>query len=364
MYNEETMKIGVNSRIYQNSKTGIPNFIECLYKKILEVDKKNQYVFFQTDDTKKIGLTKKVKLPNSLFGIFLFDNFLINQLIESEKINVFHGPANILPFFRKKKVKYLLTVHDLSFLLFPQNYSRLFNLYYKYFVERSLDNADVIVTDSKSTKNDIKKFYRIPDNKIKVIYLGVNNAFFKANKKKRLIKDKYFFSVKYSKRKNTLSILKAMVKNEKLLEYKFVIAGLRTEHQLKKLKEKVKELHLENNVILFGYATERELISLYQNAEFFIYPSFYEGFGFPVLEAMACKCPVITSDNSSLREITPDKEWLVDPYNLNDISNKINKMLSLSKEERSELIQKNYNFAQKFTWERTVREYIKIFSSF
>ena len=366
MYNEETMKIGINSRVYQNSKTGIPYYLECLYKKILEIDKKNQYVFFQTNDEKKIGITKTIQTFNNPIGTFLFDNFLVNKLIDQEKIDIFHGPANLLPFFRKKGVKHVVTIHDLAFLIPPQTHtdSKFYNWYYKSVVARSLKNADFIIAVSRSTKTDIKKFYHLSDDKIKVIHQGVNDIYFKKIRGKRLIKDKYFFSLTtHLERKNTMSVLRLMAKNRELLKYEFVIAGLIPDCQLNRLREKIKELKLEKNVILFGYASEEELVSLYQNAEFFIHPSFYEGFGFPVLEAMACKCPVITSNTSSLKEITPDKEWLVDPYNLEDINDKVVRILNLSAKKRESLIQKNYNFAKKFTWEKTAKAMIKIFNN-
>src|SRR3989344_5348791 len=263
------MKIGINSRIYQNKNTGIPYYIEGLYKNLLEIDKRNKYVFFQTLQNKTIGRTKIINLLNNSPGAFLFDNFLINRLISKEKINIFHGPAHILPFFKKKNVKYILTIHDLSFLLFKKNESTLFNIYYKYALLKSLNNADVIIADSKNTKKDIKRYYHIADNKI-------------------------------------------------LSDYKYVIAGLIENKQLLLLKNKIKELKLDNRVILFGYATELQLKNLYENAEFFIYPSYYEGFGLPIFEAMACRCHVITSNNSSLIEITPNKQWLINPYNSQD----------------------------------------------
>ena len=358
------MKIGINSRIYQNKNTGIPYYIEGLYKNLLEIDKRNKYVFFQTLQNKTIGRTKIINLLNNSPGAFLFDNFLINRLISKEKINIFHGPAHILPFFKKKNVKYILTIHDLSFLLFKKNESTLFNIYYKYALLKSLNNADVIIADSKNTKKDIKRYYHIADNKIKVIYLGVNDIYFSPKKTKKIINHKYFFSLTtHPKRKNVYRILEVFTDNKNLSDYKYVIAGLIENKQLLLLKNKIKELKLDNRVILFGYATELQLKNLYENAEFFIYPSYYEGFGLPILEAMACRCHVITSNNSSLIEITPNKQWLINPYNSQDISAKMNKLLYLSQKERSELLNNNYNFAKKFTWQKTAEKYLKIFNN-
>jgi len=356
------MKIGVNSRIYQQSNTGIPYYIRCLYDNLLGNAGNLSFVFFQTSFNKKIGNTKILKLKNIGFLSVLFDLFFVNFLIKREKINIFHGPANILPFFKVRGVKYILTVHDLSFLIFPNNHSFLFNIYYRYAVARSLKNADIVVAVSKSTKKDILKFYKVPEDKIKVIYSGINDLFLNSQIKEKIIGDKYFLSITtHPKRKNTIGVLKAMSKNEELKKYKYVIVGVIPEDQLAELKNMINELGLANNVMIFGYASEDQLIGLYQNAEFFIYPSFYEGFGFPVLEAMACRCPVITSNNSSLTEIVPDKIWLVDPNNIDDISQRMTKIIKLSREDRYKLVDYNYNFSNKFRWKKTASEYIKLF---
>ncbi|MHA1876311.1 MAG: glycosyltransferase family 4 protein [Promethearchaeota archaeon] len=358
------MKIGINSRVFQNGKGGISFYIKCLYEELLKIDKKNSYVFFPEKE-KDIKNVKVMKTFNEgQLGAFLFDNFSINSLVKKERIDLFHGPSNILPIRREKGVRYVITVHDLAFLMVPQSSNFLYKRYYKLALGQSLRNADIVVADSQSTRDDIIRFYKIPESKIKVVYLGVDSAFLEAGHKERIIKGKYFFSITtHPKRKNILSILNVIAENKKLLTYKYVIAGLMPNKQILELKNRIKKLRIENNIILFGYARKKELISLYQHAAFFIYPSFYEGFGFPVLEAMACGCPVITSNNSSLIEITPNKEWLIDPYNIEDISNKIDRILNLSDKERDELIKNNYNFVKNFTWDKTAKEMLGIFES-
>ena len=114
---------------------------------------------------------------------------------------------------------------------------------------------------------------------------------------------------------------------------------------------------------LIEHVKKNDQISLYQNAEFFVYPCFYDGFSFPVLEAMALKCPVIASNNSTFPELVPNKKWLVDPYNIEDIKNKMEKIVKLSDKERDELIKRNYCFARQFTWQNTVLKMMDIFNS-
>lgn len=358
------MKIGVNSRTLQNHKTGIQKYTESLYQHLTRLCSRENFVFLQTNKKQYIGKTKTLDLPKNCITDFLFDNFLINKLTKQENIDIFHGPANIIPFRKNKGVKYIVTIHDLSFLHYPSFQSKILNFYYKHCIGRSLQNADIIIADSINTKKDIIKFYHIPKNKIQVIYLGIDNIYFKTSKMQPLIKNKYFLSViTHRKRKNIHSILKILALNKnKLKNYKYVIVGPALARHTA-LKNEIKKLGLITNVIWFGYAKEKELISLYQNAEFFIYPSLYEGFGIPVLEAMACKCPVITSNNSSLKEIVPNKDWLVNPNDLEDIYDRMKQMLNLSKEQRTTLIETNFHFSQKFTWDKTAKQMINIFNN-
>jgi glycosyltransferase involved in cell wall biosynthesis len=249
-------------------------------------------------------------------------------------------------------------------LIFPNSNPKLFYLYYKIIVKLSLNKSDSIIADSENTKNDIIKFYNISPEKIKVIYPGLNKEFLHTNDLKRIIKEKYFFSLStHIRRKNITSIIHIISHNKNLQKNKYVIAGLIPQNQLKELKELISNHNLKNNVILFGYAKDEELVNLYKHAEFFIYPSFYEGFGFPVIESMACRCPVIASNNSSIPEISSTREWLINPYDEANIEKTIEKMISLTPNEKKELIEENFKFAIKFNWDDTAKKYLTVFNN-
>lgn len=358
------MKIGVNSRIFQNGETGIPYFIRHLYTNLAEIDKKNEYIFFQTNNKKNLGTTKIASAPDNILGNAFFDNFLIDRLIVRDKIDIFHGPAHILPAIKRKYTKYVVTIHDLSFLIFPDQYSRIFTLYYREAVRHSLKNADAIVADSVSTKNDIVSFYAIDESRIKVIPLGVSSYFLQPAEgvSARLIEEAYFFSLTtHPKRKNIYSVLEVLAQSKKLHGLKYVIAGLIPDAYLQELKKDISRLGLNKKVLLFGYATEEQLRNLYRHAAFFIYPSFYEGFGFPILESMVCQTPVIASGTSSMREIMPQPEWCINPSDLDDIQHKMEKMLEITQEERNEIILLNFDFAKTFCWEETASQYLELY---
>ena len=356
------MRIGVNSRIYQNSESGIPYYVKLLYSSILKIDRINDYTFFQTSKAKMLGNTRTVNLPENLLGNFLFDSLLVNSLVKRERIDAFHGTSCSLPVARIKGVRYVVTIHDLAFLTYPEFYSKIYRTYFWFVVKYSLQNADMVVCDSESTRKDVLNYFRIPESRVKTVYLGVNEAFLQNEKKTPLLKERYFLSITtHPKRKNILRVLEAMAASNVLRELQYIIAGLISKEHLTELTEIISQLNLQDNVIVRGYVSEDELISLYQNAEFLVYPSLYEGFGFPILEAMASFCPVITSDTSSLVELNPQADWRVNPENIEEMTFKMEKMAVLSKDERAALTTKNRKFAEGFRWHKTATDMIDIF---
>lgn len=356
-------KIYVNSRIYEKFHTGIPYYIQQLFQNLFIVDTTREYFFLQTNKLKTLGRTKSFRVY-SLVGEVLFDLFFILMLIPfSLDKKILHGPSNILPLIKFPNTKYVVTIHDLSFIVYPQYQSKFFNIYYRYAVGRSLKMADKIIAVSKNTKKDILKYYGSKYTNVEVIYPGVNSIFHNAKKKKNIVDKPYFLSLcTHPKRKNIVSVIVSFAENNDLSSYTYVIAGLISSEQQGELQEIINEYSLQDRVIFFGYAREEDIISLYQNAEFFIFPSFYEGFGFPVLEAMAAGCPVITANNSSLTEITPQIEWLVDPFSIADISDKMSKLVKLNPQARTDLINQNKLFVKKFNWSNNARSTLKIYN--
>lgn len=355
------MKIGVNSRIFQNKNSGIPYYVYLLYSKIIQIDKKNEYVFFQTDDAKKIGNTAMMRRGNGLFSAVIFDYFLVNKLIKKEGVAVFHGASSILPFWKKKNIEYVTTVYDLAFLVFPDFYSWIYRAYHRYSIGRSLAMADRVVCISQNTQNDVIRFFGTDRKKIQVIYPGVNEYFFAKEDLQRPISEKYFFSVTtHPSRKNIFNALVAMSRSDVMRQYKYVIAGLMNADHVDGLKKISKQLGIERNIILPGYVSEDKLKAYYAHADFSIYPSFYEGFGFPVVESMILRCPVLSSNASSLAELSTADEWTFNPNDIDGMRGAMERMVSLDSEKRKVLIEKNYEFAKNFTWDRAAKQMINV----
>jgi len=358
------MKIGVNSRIYQNCESGIPYYVKSLYSNVLRADDKNEYVFFQTDASKRLGPTKTLKLPNNLAGNSLFDLALVDSLARNDRVDVFHGTASILPVRKSRGYRNVVTIHDLAFMVYPEFYSALYRAYFGFAIKRSLQNADMVVCDSDSTRADVLRFFKIPEERVETVHLGVNDIFLEPGQQTvPLMPEKYFFSLTtHPKRKNVLKVLDVMARSRKLREFKYVIAGLISKEHRLELDSYIARLGLCNNVLVMGYLSEGDLLRLYRSAEFMVYPSYYEGFGFPVLEAMASFCPVLTSDNSSLVELNPDPEWRVSPDDVEEMMFKMESLVELSGDSRADLVNKNRKFAETFRWRKTAARMINIFT--
>lgn len=350
--------------MYLEKGTGVPNYIAYLYRACLKLDPENRYVFFQPDQSRTIGETWTASARAGLAGAAWFDTVQTHRLNRKFAPDIFHGPSHVLPFRRQKGVKYVVTIHDLAFRVLPEHYGWQHRLYYGWQVSRALRMADVIVADSHNTKRDIIGFYRVPAAKIEVVHLGVAEQFFATaeTRPSRVIAEKYFLSITtHPKRKNVLGALQAFALFARQSDVQYVVVGLMGEPQRQELLALAGELGIRDKVRLFGYADDSQLVSLYQNAEFMLYPSFYEGFGLPVVEAMACGCPVIASNTSSLPEIMPDGEWLVDPHDIAAIAARMQRMLALSADERRQIGKKNQQHARNFTWEKGARQMMTIF---
>lgn len=346
--------------------TGVPNYIACLYEACLKLDSANQYIFFQPNRSRTLGETLVAGTPPNLAGAAWFDTIQTHQLLRASRPDIFHSPSHVLPLRKLRGVKQIVTIHDLAFLVFPEHYDWKHRLYYGWQVARSARLADCIVADSHSTKRDIIRFYGIPPERIQVVYLAVAEHYFQAPETQgpRPLAEKYILGVTtHPKRKNVLGALQAFATFAAKTDVIYVVAGPMAEPHQREFMTLANRLGVGNRVRLWGYADGPQMAALYQNAEFTLYPSFYEGFGMPAAEAMACRCPVITSNNSSMPEVMPDGDWLVDPHDIGDMADRMQRMLALSPEARRLIGEKNQQHARLFTWEKAARQMIGIFET-
>jgi glycosyltransferase involved in cell wall biosynthesis len=260
--------------------------------------------------------------------------------------------------FRRTGFKKVITVCDVTPLLFPGAHGRMNVMHHRYILPLILRQADQIITISEASKRDIVRLYRVPEQKVTVTLLAADRRFGQITsaapeeKKER----PYILNVgTLEPRKNLPRLLKAFAYARcKGLPHRLVIAGAGGWGQ-SPLARLVDELDLHADVTFTGFIGDDELPGLYAGAEFFVYPSLYEGFGLPVLEAMASGTPVITSNVSSLPEVAGDAALLVDPYSVDEISAAMLRLGS-DGELRSAMRDRGRDQAGRFSWERTAQE--------
>lgn len=351
------MKIGIDTQSTVGEKTGIGIFTRYLLDALRKVDDKNTYIEYKNTQWKELNIPKRLAWENLSVPKHVFDT----------KPDLLFVPGFAPPII--KPCKTVAVLHDLIGVLFPQNLGFFSRIYWSRWLPFSIKHADFIICDSESTRKDCINIMKIKEDRIKVIYpaafTGTDDRQF-GNEAgvmdKYGIKGKYVLSLStIEPRKNFPRLVEAWRKIKDTCKDRIylVIVG-RKGWGWPALEDKIRSLGMEEDVIVVGYADEKEKNVLYKNCEFFIFPSLYEGFGLPVLEAMNFKKAVISSDNSSLPEITGPCALFIDPYDVNNIADAVIKLMN-DKGLREELALKGFERSKLFSWEKCAHEFIEIF---
>lgn len=271
---------------------------------------------------------------------------------------------SFIPLLYIKSKKTITTVHDFSFILHRDFHTKERIEYFEKNFFQNIYRSDIIITGSEFSKQEILDRLDFKEENVRVIYHGVRHDVFKKIDDIKLNFDlpkKFIFSVgSIEPRKNLIGLLGAYnnLSDEIKQEYKLVIAGFKgwENKEIMQIIEKNKDF-----ITYLGYISDEELAAVYNKASCFVYPSFYEGFGLPPLEAMACGTPVVCSNVSSLPEVGGEAVVYCDPYSVEDIKNKIESVLR-DENLQKELSLKGLEQAKKFTWEKSAQEHIKIFN--
>jgi len=371
------MVIGIDaSRANKDNKTGTEWYSWHLieeFKKIISPDDK---VFLYTNTPLKGDLGK---CPENFTEKILRwpPKYLWTQLrlwweLFLNPPDVLFVPAHTIPFLPiPRRCKVVVTVHDVGFRHFPDLYKPIQVWYHELTMKKIKKRADVILTISQFSKNEIMRYYGIAEERIKISYLGYDQDKYNTEEKvggePRLgVLDKYKITSPYllyvgrlEKKKNIGNIVKsfALIK-ERFSDLKLVLAG-NSGNQFEAIKEIIKNQKLENEIILPGYVEAQDLPPLIKGAAIFLFPTLYEGFGLPILEAMACGTPVITSDIEPHREVAGGAAALVDPYNPQSLADKIAEILD-NPDYRQSLIAGGQKRSAEFSWGKTALATLKI----
>lgn len=370
------MRIGIDISLIAPPRTGIGNYTYYLVKNLLEINKKNHYILFSNrvipcdifDKDLKNNEFKIIKLIPKIRP-FLWYLVYLPFYIKRHKIDIFLSTNFFTPVINWK-TKVLTAIHDLTAQKYPQTHKWQARLMHKLFLQSSLKKSNLIISDSESTKMDIIDLFNIPSEKIRVIYPAISEIFkkiedlnlLKSVKAKYSLPDRYILFVgTLEPRKNLALLLKAFaeLKKTQSIGHKLVIVG-RKGWLYSDIFDIIRKEQLLEEIILTGYVEEIDLPAIYSMAEVLVYPSIYEGFGLPPLEAMACGCPVIASNTSSLPEVVGDAGILINPYDVEALKQAI---LSVIRDDalRNLLRDRGLERAKMFSWEKTAKEVLKCF---
>jgi len=373
------MKIGIDIRLIGKKRTGDEQVFFNLVKNLAELDFENQYFLFTDRDpgknTELAGEIEKLNLKNNFKIVYInssnrfcWNLWALPNHLRKNPVDVFHTQY-IAPFWLPAQVKLVLTIHDISFNNFAQLIRKSDLFFLKTLIPRSLRMAAKIVAVSAFTKNEIEKYYKIPAEKIAVAENGIDFEIYNrpiSSEKLEQTKRKYKLPEKFvlyigtlQPRKNIPVLLKAA----KDLDTKLVIAGNRNAHNFDpEIDTIIKKYNLRGQIIFPGWIDEEDKPALFKLAQCFVFPSFYEGFGIPILEAMSAGTPAVCSDIPVLREIGGNAALFCNPRSSREFAENIRKVLT-DANLRSNLAEKGKQQAQKFSWRKTAEKTLGAYKS-
>ncbi len=361
------MKIAFDAKRFFHNTSGLGNYSRDLVRILAMYFPENEYILLNKNKSERAA--DLLSFPNVHFVETTKGNFSrqlkMGKDAQQQNADIFHGLSGELPLkWDKKPIKKIVTIHDLIFVRYPQYYSFFDRKIHFWKFKKAADSADKIIAISEQTKRDIIQFLNIPESKIVVIYQGCHKAFkeqqsedfIQQTKEKFDLPERFVLNVgTIEERKNLLNIVKAL----KDTDIPLVVVGKKTKY-FKKVEPFVRENKMK--VYFLEGVSMDELAVIYKLADIFIYPSLFEGFGIPVIEALFSKTVVITSNTSCLPEAGGPDSVYIDPKNPLDIQAKI-KFLWQNESERKRRAEKGFEFVQKFNDQSIAKELIKIYEN-
>lgn len=387
------MRIGIDARTILNPEKGdaigVGHYTYQLIRHILKIDKENEYVLFFDFHVREKDI-KKFSQPNVKIKFYPFSDYrkylpgayneiLGTAILAHEHLDVVHttSPMSRIPMSYRGKT--IVTMHDLAVHKVPNVFPKVRKTKIKATLSLMVKKADEIIAVSNSTKKDIIDIFKYPEEKIKVIYSGFDKRLFEQSKVSReKVLEKY--AINNNKKyilflgtiepiKNIFRLLEAYkifkeryAKNGQKCNYKLVLAGKKG-WLADEYKQIAKDLGIAKDIVFTGYVVGDELVPLFKNADFFVMPSLYEGFGMTVLEAFATETPAIVSEVSSIPEVAGEAVYFINPLDTQSI---VNAMIKFSMDEnlKNEYRERGRKRLEKFDWEKCARETLEIYEKF
>ncbi len=363
------VRIGINGRFLAAKRTGVQRAAYNLIRALVSVDRENEYFLFTAHD--QVGnhdwaydnvtvVPSRIREGESFRNHF-WEQFTLPRLARRYKVDILHSPANIAPLFYKGRS--VVHIHDLCFVVNPQWYSFSFRTLYNLVIPRLARRAAKVITNSNNSRNDLLQFCDLAAERVSQVYWAVDDLFLEPPPIKPVeleFKDYILYVGSLEPRKNIGTLLEAyelLRRDNPHLKTKLILIGgespLFAEVRLK-VKQYKEDIHFK------GFVNDHVLRDFYRNASLFVYPSLYEGFGLPPLEAMASGVPVVTTMTSSIPEVVGDAALMVSPYDVKQLAETMNSVLR-DPEVRRRLIAKGLEQVRKFNWTRVARNTLAVY---
>lgn len=366
------MKIGIDARFW--NQTGVGRYTSNLIKELQKIDKKNEYVLFVKSGD-KTSIKKDVKNKNFRLVVAdikwhsLKEQFIFPKIIYQENLDLMHFPYFSVPVFYNRQ--YIVTIHDLIIdhhstgkaSTLPMPIYKLKKLGYKLVIKRVAKKAMAIIVPSEATKTEVISHLKVSKDRIYITHEG-SEIIDKSKFTDKENKEKYFLYVGNAyPHKNLESLIKAFKNlNNQFKDLKLFMVG-KEDYFYKRIRDKINENGLSKSIILTGRVTDEKLKELYKRAIALVMPSFMEGFGLPVIEAISNKCLVLASNIPAIKEICRNDAVYFDPYDIFDMEEKMIYVYKKKKSDFKNKIESAYSRASKFSWKKTAIETFKIYES-
>lgn len=369
------MKIGIDGRAAKWYRgTGIGTYTYQLINCLNRIDNINKYLLFMPENCKYDMELKKNFYLNSITEgkqDNFWDEVNIPNILKDKNIELYHVPQNGVGLPIDKKCRFLITLHDVIPYKMPETVS---DRYFKIFsnqIPKIVSECDGIITVSNYSKKDIIEAFNFPEDKVYVTHLASEDIYRPLDKRVSKYVAKKYYSIEddfilyvggFSPRKNIVGLIESF---SKLMctykkDIKLVIAGKKGK-SYEIYKNRAEELHISDKVLFPGFVSIEHLPYIYNAAELFVYPSFYEGFGLPPIEAMSCGVPVIASNVTSVPEVVGDGGLLINPRDIDNLYESMLRVLS-DKELRKKLIASGIAKSRDLSWEKTANETISVYN--
>jgi glycosyltransferase involved in cell wall biosynthesis len=369
------VRIGYLTYGLDRSPTGIGRYAIELLKAMSSAPNSTEIVVLATEQEDVQGLSEafeyhRLRGCHLLPSLLTIGDLMLPELVYRYQLDAIHDPNGIAPFVSlRKRVPFIVTIHDAFAYVYPEAHNLLDNWRYRWHLPYVARRADAVITDSECSRRDLETFLGLDHQRISVVLAGIDGRFrpILDAAQRQAVTARYGISVPYllyvgglNARKNVPRLLEAFARTQQSQKGIQLVLGGKRQWGASEIDETIQRLGLGNAVHFTGYVEDTDLSTLYSAAEAFVFPSLYEGFGLPPLEAMACGTPVITSNVSSLPEVVGDAAMLIEPHDVCNLAQAMHRILT-DNQLRQTMKSRGLDRASKFSWAQSARQILRTY---